>query len=447
MNKFVSKSIEESVQSSLINLANSSPFLILGVSGGPDSMALLYALFKLKAKVFVVHINYALRGESSDLDQELVEGMSASWGFECCSVKLDSKKGNRNFQNWARKERYRIFRKLKKELKADAILTAHHQDDQVETILQKIFRGGSPKTWQGLSIWDGELLRPLLSFRKKEILAYCKEEAIPFRIDESNLESTYARNFLRHEFSETMDKFFPGWKENILRLQEKGRITESAVNHIYDNLRKDSALDLVGFSELAEELKASILKKYIEDQIPDVKLSKGLLLELEKIETLQSGVSINIDEEYALLRGRSVISISSKKDSGSPERNLYREEVEVGVSVKNFTFEIQENQDRSPNLSIDSESLEWPLTVRNWKNGDRFRPFGMNGSQKISDHLTNRKIPSAKKEKALILSGADGTIYAIIFPEEGINKEIGSISEIAKCTETTKDFLTIKLNM
>lgn len=445
MNKSVSKLIEESVQSSLTNLANTSPFLILGVSGGPDSMALLYTLFKLKAKVLVVHINYALRNESSDLDQELVEGMSVEWGFECCSIKLDPKEVKGNFQNWARDQRYRIFRELKDEFQADAILTAHHQDDQVETILQKLFRGSGPETWKGLSIWDGELLRPFLSFPKKEILIYCEEEAIPFRIDESNVESKYARNFIRNEFSETMDEFFPGWKENTLQLQEKGRVSEYAVNHIYNGLLKGSELQFKGFFELADELKRSILKKYIENQLPSIKLSKGLLHELMKIETLQAGASIDIDDQFGLMKGRSVISIFKKDDSPIPEIRLSKEEVERGVEVQNIAFSNQENREGSPALSIDSDSLEWPLTLRQWKNGDWFHPLGLDGSQKVSNHLTNRKIPSAKKEKALILSSTGGTIYAIIFPEEGISKEIGSISEIAKCTDTTKNFLTIKL--
>lgn len=444
MNKSVSKLIEESVQSSLTNLANTSPSLILGVSGGPDSMALLYTLFKLNAKVLVVHINYALRSESSDLDQELVEGMSFEWGFECCSIRLDPKEVKGNFQNWARDQRYRIFRELKDEFQAEAILTAHHQDDQVETILQKIFRGSGPETWKGLSIWDGELLRPLLLFTKKEIMAYCETEAIPYRIDESNLESTYARNFLRKEFSERMDEFFPGWKENILQLQEKGMVSEYAVNHIYTSLLKDSELQFEGFFELAGELKRSILKKYIEDQLPDIKLSKGLLHELMKIETLQAGASIDIDHQFSLMKGRSVISIFKKDDSRIPEIRLSKEEIERGIEVQNIIFSSDENRKGSPALSIDSDALEWPLTLREWKNGDWFHPLGLDGSQKVSNHLTNRKIPPAKKEKALILSGTGGTIYAIIFPEEGISKEIGSISEIAKCKDTTKNFLTIK---
>ncbi|HKK25041.1 MAG TPA: ATP-binding protein, partial [Gracilimonas sp.] len=102
---------------------------IIGVSGGPDSMALLYLMHLLDRNVFVVHVNYGKRGHSSDKDQELVEQMSFAWGFESCSVSLDpAGAGNQNFQNWAREQRYRFFRDFKENYEADAIITAHHKD-------------------------------------------------------------------------------------------------------------------------------------------------------------------------------------------------------------------------------------------------------------------------------------------------------------------------------
>lgn len=119
-----------------------TPNFVIGVSGGADSMALLYAFKQLEISCFVVHINYGLRGVESDKDQELVEQMSFQWGFECCSVRLNTEEmQSGNFQNWARNERYMIFEDLAEEIKADAIAVAHHQDDQIETIVQKLFRG------------------------------------------------------------------------------------------------------------------------------------------------------------------------------------------------------------------------------------------------------------------------------------------------------------------
>ena len=445
MNKSASKSIERSVKNSFSLLNKQSPKILLGVSGGPDSMALLYVLFRQKADAFIVHINYGLRGKESELDQELVEGMATEWGFECCSVRLDIKKNSGNFQNQARKERYRIFRELKDDIKANAILTAHHKDDQVETILQKLFRGSGPEAWQGMIEWDGELLRPLLSYSKKEILNYCEQEAIPYRVDESNLDPVYARNFLRKEFTETLDGFFPGWRDNILDLAIKGRVTELALNHMYNNVLDGNGINLSVFQKIDSELKPAILKKFVESQIPEFKLSKGIITELSKIEGLQTGGSIEINKQYDLVKGRSGLSVRSHEGFSTEEVLVSKKETEKGITLRNLNLKIQSNAYSDSALTIDPELLSWPLTLRTWKSGDRIRPLGMNGSQKVSDHLTNRKITSTKKEKALILSGADSTIYAIIFPEKAINGEMGTISDLVKCTSSTKNYLTIHL--
>ena len=445
MNKSASKPIEESVKNSLHNLAIQSPKVLLGVSGGPDSMALLYALFKQNINTFVVHINYGLRGKESDLDQELVEGMATEWGFECCSVRLDVDKNAGNFQNKAREERYRIFRELKTDINADAILTAHHKDDQIETILQKLFRGSGPEAWQGLKVWDGELLRPVLAHSKQEILDYCEEEAIPYRVDSTNLKPVYARNFLRNEFWDSLDEFFPGWQENILGLAEKGRITELALDHIYETVIDEEGISLSGFQKIDTSLKPSLLKKFVENKVPDIKLSKGMVAELSKIENLQVGSAIEINEIYSLVKGRSILSIIDRQGSIVRELTIVKEEAEIGIVFDHLNLSIRNSADSEPELKIDSDLLSWPLTLRTWKSGDRFRPLGMVGSQKVSDHLTNRKIPSIKREKALILSGTDSTIYAIIFPNKAENGEAGTISELAKCTDSTKKYLTIEL--
>ncbi len=445
MNKSASRSIEESVSNSLSFLENPASKVVIGVSGGPDSMALLYTLFKEKKETFVVHINYGLRGKESDLDQELVEGMASEWGFECCSIRIDIKKNRGNFQNEARKERYRIFKELKEEIGAEAILTAHHKDDQVETILQKLFRGSGPEAWQALKVWDGTLLRPLLNHDKKEILEFCRKQSVPFRIDQSNSESVYARNFLRNELSDSLDNFFPGWKENILGLSEMGKINEAAFNHILESILNKGKLDLELYQKLDSKLKPVIIKKYIEHQIPEVHLSKGLINELSTIHNLQTGSSIRIAGNINLFKGRTEISINEENEFSQPENTISKKEAIEGLTLKNVSFNITTSNNSVNNLRIDSETLYWPISIRPWNSGDRFIPLGMSGSQKVSDHLTNRKIPSAKREKALILSGVDGTIYAIIFPETASNGEIGSISELAKCTESTKKYLTIKL--
>ncbi|GAB5410863.1 MAG: tRNA lysidine(34) synthetase TilS [Balneolaceae bacterium] len=436
--------IENSVRSSLNLIPKRTPKIVLGVSGGPDSLALLYTFFKVEIDVLVVHINYGMRGHESDLDQELVEGLCTEWGFECCSIKLDSEGQKGNFQNWARKERYRIFRELKEVNDADCIATAHHKNDQIETIIQKVFRGSGVGAWQGMKIWDGELFRPLIHFSKAEILDYCEQEAIPFRVDESNLDSGYARNFIRNELEGKLDTFFPGWRSNILALSGKGEIADLALQTLMDSMLENEALQLSQFSKLDERLKPSVLKKFIALKNSEISLSKGALLQLLEIEKAQVGTSIQVSNSLSLVRDRAFLTL--KKDSLKPfKKEFSKKEVVNGVHVENVEISISEMFTKENSLSLDAGLIKWPLTLKQWEEGDRFVPFGMKGSQKVSDHLTSRKITSSKKEKALILSDVDSTIYAIIFPLKASNDEIGTISEIIKCTEQTTEYLTITL--
>jgi tRNA(Ile)-lysidine synthase len=415
-----------------------APFLVMGVSGGPDSMALLYVLHKIGAQVFVVHINYGLRGEASDADQELVEGMASAWGFECCSVRLDPKQVDGNFQNWARNERYRIFRDFKRELEADAILTAHHQDDQIETIFQRILRGSGPAAWAGMQEWDGDLFRPLLTFTKQEILKFCEDEAIPFREDASNSEAKYARNFLRNEVLPQFDDYFPGWKKNILELPDRAEIISEAVDFVLKQGSREEGLDFEAFTELSTPLKVAVLKRFIESHW-SFKLSKAELTTLPVIEGLQVGASLEIRPGTHLFRDRELILLRTNEPSEFVEITLNKEDLDSPTILFQRTFEKQGPALKKGSLQLDFDRLRWPLTIRRWQNGDVFQPLGMQGSQKVSDHLTNRKVPASKKKESLILKGADGTIYALFCHDT----EPGSISELAKVTETTRHTLTI----
>lgn len=438
MSKSGFTSIIPSLSQQLQAYFSSPPLLVAGISGGPDSMALLYALHKLQVNTFVVHINYGLRGAESDKDQELVEGMASVWGFECCSVRLDANPVTGNFQNWAREQRYRIFDDFVKELNAQAIAVAHHQDDQLETILQKLLRGSGIESWQGLKPWNGKIFRPLLPFTKNEILNFCEAEAIPFRHDQSNFEMKYARNVLRSTVREQFDRFFPGWQKNLLALPEMGRLASTAIEYILGTLKTEMGLEWHGFSRLDDPLKRAILKKWVEAEIGHP-LTQGQLTELAGVVNLQVGKSVTVDSHYTLVRNREFITL--KKTSEFNVLTFTPEQLIQGVYVNHLYFE--KTASDTQGLRLDWDKLAWPLTMRRWKNGDRFQPLGMQGTQKISDHLTNRKIFASHKKESLILTGADGTIYALFFPEQETLKEPGTISELVKVTESTQNILTI----
>ena len=443
MAKTSTTSFKKTLSGFLSDLFEENSFFIIGVSGGPDSMALLYLLHMLDVEALSVHINYGKRGKESDKDQELVEQMSHAWGFECCSIRLEPEEATgENFQNWARKKRYQYFRDLRGAYKADAIVTAHHQDDQLETILQKLFRGSSPSAWQGMSVWNGELFRPLLSFSKQEILDFCKAEAVPYRMDKSNKNSEFARNFIRNEFTQTMDDLFPGWQKNILDLPRLGKTFENSMTYISDQVTSKNNILLNEFSKLPEELKPAVLKTILDQAGMKGDYSRGQLKQLSEIELLQTGKNLKIGS-MTLTRDRDRIHLQAEQKTVVISKEIDEAKARKGWKLKNLLIELKPKPLPLPALRLDSSKLEWPLQIRNWNAGDEFQPLGMDGSQKVSDHLTNRKIPTTSREKALVLCGSDGTIYAIIYPVLTARRNYGAISEIAKCESTTKTFLTI----
>ncbi|MFP8489481.1 tRNA lysidine(34) synthetase TilS [Gracilimonas sp. Q87] len=444
MDKLLPEKIREHLNDVLSKHFSDDDLFIMGVSGGPDSMALLYLMYLLQRKVFVVHVNYGKRDESSDKDQELVEQMAFSWGFEICSISLDpSGAENQNFQNWARGQRYQFFRDFKENYNGAAIITAHHKDDQVETIFQKIMRGSAPTSWQGMDIWDGEILRPLLPFDKGQILNFCESEAVPYRVDASNEESDYARNFIRNELSVKMDSLFPGWQQNLLDLNTFGATYSSAIEEVLNSISDNRTIRLNELTELDSKLKTAVLKRFLDDHGLEGLYSKKQLYALSNIASVQTGKSIQIGE-YKLTRDRNLLRLHIKNERDSIESQfITQDEADSGFEASYFTLRLSDQKPSAPNLRMDASKLKWPLIMRTWKHGDTIKPLGLQGTQKVSDHLTNRKIPTISREKALVLCGSGGTIYAIIYPDNTDIGERGAISDTVKCDNNTESYLTI----
>lgn len=447
MSKFESSPIVQKFQQHLNKLPEESGMFIAGVSGGPDSMALLYIMHRLELDVTVMHCNYQVRGEDSDKDQHLVEEVCQLWNLECISVRLDpDERDNENFQLWARNRRYSIFRDLKNELEADYIVTAHHQDDQLETILQKVLRGSGISAWKGIKAVDGDLFRPLLGTDKSEIMTFVQEQHIPYRIDSSNEESTYARNFLRHQWFPALHDLFPGWEKNILKLPERAREYDAMSDFIFEMISdKSNTINIDPFLKLPEEIQLSMLFKFLHQNMPGVELSEGLLHEAMNITSLQAGKSIEIGGKYILYKDRDQIILNRTKDR-TVHQAIEEHEIEKNIKREGFLFAKEKFAQTFAleTLTIDAEKVTFPIVMRNWRDGDSIQPLGMKGTQLVSDHLANRKIRSSEKKNALVIESFDGTICAVIFPHLVSENQIGTISENVKCTQNTEYSIIIQ---
>src|SRR5699024_1854152 len=301
MNRSELSSIEKKIAQAVDNFfsGRGEVCFVLGVSGGIDSTCLLHIFAKLQVKVIAVHINYKTRGEASEKDAEFVKNVCKKLNITSRLFEVDYQKASySNFQAWAREIRYDYFEKVANEINAAGIATAHNEDDQIETILQKIFRGGGLESWRAMQIWNGLLFRPLLNISRDEIKDYSKERNISFREDRSNRENKYARNFLRNEWLPKLTKHFPGWRGNIKQAARQAEIFRNALEYILSDITKDEkTIQRKAFFKLSAPLQKSLLLRLIKKKFPDISLSKNALAELRTLKNLQTGKKIQLSEQ------------------------------------------------------------------------------------------------------------------------------------------------------
>jgi tRNA(Ile)-lysidine synthase len=451
MSKSALLPIEQAVQNQLKNYFGTavSPSFVMGVSGGIDSMCMLHILQKLNVELYVVHINYQKRGEASDKDARLVAetAQKLNIDYEIIAVNPAEAEGE-NFQQWARDVRYDAFEAKLREIGADGIITAHQQDDQIETILLKLFRGGGLVSWTGMQAWNGVLFRPLLEISRSKIEKYCHENKIVYRDDESNFESQFARNFLRNEWAPELNRHFPGWRQNVLRIREQAAVFESSLQFILHTISdNESRLNRKSFLELDMSLQKAVLNYFIHQADQQAEISRGTLKEIEKLPKLQTGKSIHLTGQLELMRDRNFLKLVVNTEKPAAFLKLYKEDcLDSGIVFNGLQFKLQpfRTPDFKHRLYLDEDALKWPFHLRKWKKGDRFQPLGMNGRQTVADHLTNRKVIAVKKSEVLVLESFEETICAVIFPPKMNRLPPGTIADKVKCTKSTSRCLIIK---
>lgn len=430
---------------SLVRCDLSEKSFLLGVSGGSDSMCLANLFLKSGLKFGVIHINYSLRGSESEEDMNFVTTWAKNHGIECFVKVIDtpfilSSQGG-NLQQLARDFRYSFFEETRLKYHFDFICTAHHASDWLETVIFNVLRGGFLHALIGIPTRNGTILRPLLSFPKKEINDYLIQNDIPFRSDSSNNKLIYHRNLIRHEIIPALIKINPSlistflknkrvWSE-LIQIKNEFVAGESKklVTHLSDNeflididgLNASLApvtflyeiLSPLGFTskmiyEIVEmkEKSISIGSVFIHNDIKIIKLEKYLRL-IKVIESPLVTTEIEIPQngmvEYA--KGR---SISIKQSRNIPE-----------------------NLNQGPEkIIVDEKKIIFPLFVRKWKYGDFFYPINMkNQRKKIQDFLTDKKIDKLKKDEVHLLVDANNQIIWVIGLRQDNRYKIDSNSE------------------
>lgn len=252
--------------------------VIVGVSGGRDSMSLIHALLQQRSDLTLIpaHVNHGLRPDA-DEDAEFTVAMLQRWGLSCELYKPRKVSDVGNVEEWGRDKRYEFFEKLAKKHKADWILTAHHQDDDFESMMLHFLRGTRVKGLSGMAFERGKILRPLLYTSREAINDYTAKHEVLYRDDPSNDDERFARNFLRHKIIPVLNHVYPGvedrWqrqKDYWLDLQE---MLENTAEKFLDKSLTKEGLDRTAYRELPFPLRATVLELWFNEstgkRVPD----------------------------------------------------------------------------------------------------------------------------------------------------------------------------------
>jgi tRNA(Ile)-lysidine synthase len=386
--------------------------IIVAVSGGVDSMVLLTLLHQLKYQIAVAHCNYRLRAEASDLDEELVKNYCKQLGIVCYVKIFDCKTAELNtgngIQELARNLRYEWFDQLLETNNYDKIATAHHQDDQLETLLFNLIRGTGLDGMRGIAVKKEQLVRPLLCYSKSEILNIADTYQIPFRTDHTNLEVKYTRNKIRHQVVP------------LLKV-----INKNAASHA-QQLSEWASFYVAELSEIEafENLDIELIKKHpYPAQFLMLKL-KNYGFNKHQIENLLSCIenkafgSVFISAKYQLFVNKNQLEITENQEPNSLDIHINKLPFSTYINGMKLSIEIIEKPStlkQTDTFYIGLQSLQFPLIISTIKAGDTIQPFGMNGHKTIGNFFTDKKVAHKHRKSAFKLTIQDEIAALIPF--------------------------------
>lgn len=425
--------------------------LLVAVSGGPDSVALLRALVLMspeyQLRLTTAHLNHGLRGAEAGREEDFVRRLSAGMGLDCLCKTVDirmlQKGGGRSLEETAREERYRFLRKAALQCGAGKIATGHHRDDQAETILINLLRGSGSEGLRGIApVWEALIIRPLLHVGRREILEFLKGEGLAYMTDSSNLSPIFLRNRIRNDLlPELIKNYNPRIVEGLSRTAE---IIRREDDYLQDTVRQIIArwgfvpgrgellLPLTEFLGLHEALQGRIIKFLLEAFTPS-----GRGIGYRHVDAVL-GLCRKAQRRRASLDLPCLIGVEIQKDTlqigkeGSragrgaarktpPVWFSYLMDVpgklylpETGATIR---CEFVEKPDFQAMLALpetaflDYDRLVLPLVVRNVRPGDRMAPLGMGGTKKMKSYFNDRKIPLCRRGKIPLLVDARSVVW------------------------------------
>ena len=394
--------------------------LVLATSGGPDSMCLLDIILNLQKeknlKIICAHVNHNLREESKE-EAKMVKNFCTSNNITYEYYEIKDYKGNT--ESYAREERYNFFNKLIKKYKAKYLLTAHHGDDLIETILMRISRGTTLNGFKGFSKIDKRkeyiLYRPLIYVTKEDIIKYVNKNSIPYAIDKTNNEDTYTRNRFRKYVLPPLKKENKNIHKNFIKLSETldsyDKYINNQVKEILEKIYKEKQLNIKQFNKKENIIKQKIIYNILEEEYKDkIKLikDKHITSILELLENNKPNLKLNLPLNKVFNKSYDKAYIFQDEETKNFDLIL---ESELTLPNGHIIKKIEETTEKSNFvIKLNKKDIKLPLHVRNRRNGDKIILKGINGSKKIKDIFIDAKIPNEERIKYPILTDDNNVI-------------------------------------
>ncbi|MCX6344011.1 MAG: tRNA lysidine(34) synthetase TilS [Armatimonadetes bacterium] len=410
--------------------------VIVAVSGGPDSVAMLHALHthsqEMEITLHIAHLNHCIRGDQSDLDQEFVAALAHEFGIPATFKRIDipalRSEMHLGEEEAARILRYKFLEEIAAEVGASKIAVGHNENDRAESVLLNIIRGSGINGLGSIRPIRGKIVRPLIDTPRALIEAYIEEHQLPFRVDESNTDTNYARNRIRHELLPLLEQEYnPRITDSLNRLadiaaSENDYLDEAALSAAQSMQLRD-AIDANLLSNLPIALQRRILRSEIE------KLKGNLLdVSFEHVDRVIHALADGTDFTITLPSG--LLYAQRRADQFKITHLEHFENVpvfeyhlktpgETEAPEAGMVIRAEELSNATPSklppteLIIDSTIIAGPLRVRQVKPGDRITPFGMQGSKKLQDVFVDKKIHRRDRAKALIVEDDKEILWVV----------------------------------
>lgn len=414
------------------NLIEPGDEVISALSGGADSVALLFVLYSLSEKIGftlrAAHLNHMIRGAEAERDEEFAVKTAEKLGIECVVKRCDIPRLSvgRNMEETAREERYRFFSELSEE--RGKIAVAHNLNDLAETVIMRIARGTSVSGLSGIRVKNNNIIRPLLFTPRSEIEAFLSENKISYVTDSTNLSDDYTRNKIRHailpQFISLNGNFLSSVKRTAKKAKDAADFIAVSAKEAYGDI--SGSIDIEKARHLHNALKEYIISKSAYaagmKEISDKNIS-----DIKKLFDLPSGKKIQLSGMYEALRIYDKIKISKRE-----ENKNYNYELKIGnnyIVEAGYTVTVERSK-----KGIDLAKVTLPLYARPKKEGDSFYPAGMGGEKKLKMLFSDLKFPVDKRGKYPIITDSEKIVFAL-----------GRADERAVSGETTENAITIKI--